>query len=65
MLWMVEGSFCGLFLFASNGLVVTASVNNPGSWHDNAIARNTVTYEKFKEFSHELMFNAWQMLLFL
>ena len=34
-----------VFVFAPNGLVVGASVNNPGSWHDSFIAKNSGTYE--------------------
>jgi hypothetical protein len=40
------GHFAGcIFSFAPDGLVVAASVINPGFWHDSFIAENSGTYE--------------------
>jgi hypothetical protein len=35
-----------VFAFAPSGLIVAASVNNPGMWHDSFIAENSGLYEK-------------------
>ncbi len=47
--WL-HGHYIGcIFVFAPTGLVVAASVNNPGSWHDSFIAENSGTYNKLED----------------
>ncbi len=47
--WL-HGHFVGcVFVFAPDGTVVAASVNNPGSWHDSFIAENSGIYDKLEQ----------------
>jgi hypothetical protein len=55
----VFGHFVGcIFVFTVNGLVVGASVNNPGSWHGSFIAENSGMYDTFEIFFYLPVVNA-------
>ncbi len=47
--WL-RGHFVGcIFVFVPYGTIVSASVNNPGSWHNSFIAENSGTYNKLEQ----------------